>query len=567
MADIANLQIKVKGNSVNAAKSIDTLKNSLGGLKPETEKTESALGKLARSIGRIAFYRAIRSAVKNLTSSIGDGLKSLYEWDSVLGGTFSQAMDAYASSVQNIKNALGVAFAPAVEALVPLFQRLAHWIMVAANAISRFFAIVSGQSKYRKVIETTTKFADSTSTANGNLKEIKRTLLGFDEINLLNDPNSGSGGRGGGIGSALSEAFTMEDVNFDENKLGDRIAQGIGNIIKTIKENLPAFEMALGGFDLALGAILAFSGANVPLGIGLMALGAIHIAHSASMNWDGLNSNVVGKITELMAAISFALLAIGAVIAFAAPGHVGLGIGMMVAGAAGIAAIGVNWNNIPDQTKATLATIAAIIAPALKFLGVVLMLSSPANIPLGLGLFAAGFASQKFADANWGSLSSKVQEEINKIEGIVMPAMLTIGMLLTVSGLAPVLGIGMIVTAAPYLLSAGERQQRQIQAANGGGISGGMGGGLGNQFQRYYASGGVVPTGEMFVARESGPELVGRIGSQTAVANNDQIVEAVSSGVYRAVSSAMGSRDTTVRVYLDSREIKNGQQRLARANG
>ena len=55
-----------------------------------------------------------------------------------------------------------------------------------------------------------------------------------------------------------------------------------------------------------------------------------------------------------------------------------------------------------------------------------------------------------------------------------------------------------------------------------------------------YASGGFPADGEMFVAREAGPELVGTIGNRSAVVNNDQIVESVSKGVYQAVSSAMG---------------------------
>ena len=55
-----------------------------------------------------------------------------------------------------------------------------------------------------------------------------------------------------------------------------------------------------------------------------------------------------------------------------------------------------------------------------------------------------------------------------------------------------------------------------------------------------YAMGGFPAMGQMFIAREAGPELVGTIGSRTAVANNDQIVESVSRGVYQAVVSAMG---------------------------
>ena len=43
----------------------------------------------------------------------------------------------------------------------------------------------------------------------------------------------------------------------------------------------------------------------------------------------------------------------------------------------------------------------------------------------------------------------------------------------------------------------------------------------------------------MFIAREAGPEMVGSIGNRSAVVNNDQIVSAVSQGVYKAVSQAM----------------------------
>ena len=55
----------------------------------------------------------------------------------------------------------------------------------------------------------------------------------------------------------------------------------------------------------------------------------------------------------------------------------------------------------------------------------------------------------------------------------------------------------------------------------------------------WYASGGMPDMGEIFVAREAGPEMVGRIGNKTTVANNDQIVTAIKQGVYEAVRSAM----------------------------
>ena len=57
------------------------------------------------------------------------------------------------------------------------------------------------------------------------------------------------------------------------------------------------------------------------------------------------------------------------------------------------------------------------------------------------------------------------------------------------------------------------------------------------------ADGGIVSNGQMFIANERGPELLGRYGKRTAVMNNDQIVGSVSDGVadgvYRAVLDAM----------------------------
>jgi hypothetical protein len=85
----------------------------------------------------------------------------------------------------------------------------------------------------------------------------------------------------------------------------------------------------------------------------------------------------------------------------------------------------------------------------------------------------------------------------------------------------------------------------------------------------WFANGGFPDAGQLFIANEAGPEMVGQIGGRTAVANNDQIVEGIRQGVFEAVSAAMsgGQNDVNVKVYLDSREIKAGQRRLAYATG
>lgn len=82
-----------------------------------------------------------------------------------------------------------------------------------------------------------------------------------------------------------------------------------------------------------------------------------------------------------------------------------------------------------------------------------------------------------------------------------------------------------------------------------------------------YAVGGLPNMGQMFVAREAGPELVGNLGGHTAVMNNDQIVASVSDGVYRAVKAAMGNGqpvNVTFKVEADSKGIFKVTQEEAR---
>lgn len=88
------------------------------------------------------------------------------------------------------------------------------------------------------------------------------------------------------------------------------------------------------------------------------------------------------------------------------------------------------------------------------------------------------------------------------------------------------------------------------------------------------ATGGFPEMGQMFIAREAGPELVGTIGSRNAVVNNDQIVESVSRGVYDAVRAAFNGftshssqQPTEVKVYLDGKQLYISQQQQMRTQG
>jgi hypothetical protein len=77
--------------------------------------------------------------------------------------------------------------------------------------------------------------------------------------------------------------------------------------------------------------------------------------------------------------------------------------------------------------------------------------------------------------------------------------------------------------------------------------------------------------GEMFIARESGPELVGRIGNKTAVANNDQITAGIASAVYSAMMAANedsnDSGGSNARIVVQIGERTVGEAAVSYING
>ena len=86
-----------------------------------------------------------------------------------------------------------------------------------------------------------------------------------------------------------------------------------------------------------------------------------------------------------------------------------------------------------------------------------------------------------------------------------------------------------------------------------------------------YAVGGLPNMGQMFVAREAGPELVGTLGGHTAVMNNDQIVSSVSYGVAQAVKEVIqplvkmgGGNNRPIQIALDGKVIFDSTRQSAK---
>jgi hypothetical protein len=72
------------------------------------------------------------------------------------------------------------------------------------------------------------------------------------------------------------------------------------------------------------------------------------------------------------------------------------------------------------------------------------------------------------------------------------------------------------------------------------------------------ASGGFVNTGELYIANENGTsEMIGKIGNQPAVANNDQIIEGISIGVAKAMQSVKANQPIVVKADANTSGLLN----------
>ena len=593
MADtLESLEIEVKYKASSAASELKKVTNSLSSLSKETAKAQTGMSKLTKALGRIAFYRAIRSAIKEVTQAFSDGLKAAYAFSSGIegeGNRFASAMDRMKTAGGEMKGQLGSAFIGLLAAIEPIVVRIINLITALADAISQIFAAFTGTT-YLKAYKVPQKWADAAGGAGKAAKEWKNQLLGFDEINRLNEPSGGGGGGGG--------SDPLKGYDFKDTPLSDWAMK--------IRDNLALIELTASAFVLALGLILLFSGANIPLGLGLIAIGVAGMAHALKEDWGTVDAKVAKAVADVAAVVGGALLAVGAILTFTGA-NIPLGIGLMLAGAVGIAtAVAINWKAIPTTVGSVVSEILMVVGGALLALGIVIMFATPSFSPLGLGLIVAGAASLAAGVAiNWNNMPQSIGDVVSRILIILGGATVVLGAILCLTGAGIPLGIGLIMAGAASFAGAYALNSSAIIGAvqeacdHIWGIVNGLFQGIHNWIQNIitgisqflslsaigaradamaadgsiylqgFASGGYPDTGELFIARESGAELVGNIGGRTAVASNSDILEGIRQGVFEAVTAAMGgvSFDPEVKVYLDSREIRTGQTRIARAMG
>ena len=487
-------------------------------IKGLTNPVTKAVKGFTSPFERMARYRILRGFFSELSSGFKEGAENMYAWSSALGGEFADAMDRLKTSATLFKNSLAVASAPLIEWLAPQVEALANKFAALATTVSRFFAILTGSDHYYTVAASSAK---AYSNATGKATEKLRTLLKFDEINRLERKNQSGGGSSSGGGGGGNFQKIALDKNVKNLSLPARmklILEELGfdnlenfftasNILKILVGALGVVALGPVAFASA-GGTLTFSVLSVLLSIGLaqMAVDALKIKNQVL-------KTVVGALISLVLAGGITLLA-------GAGGGIALIVGVVAAATFAISTIQ-KVDSSELKTKIKDAIVKSMVALVLGAAIALFVGASPA-IALIVSLASAltmAFKSVTMEEKEKGNFMSKVSSFFTTVKNWI-------------TGGGDTKTIPFEITLKCTKVTTNAKQIQTAVQQTGLSFAGGVN--LRNEVWTAYAAGGFPNVGELFIAREAGPEMVGTIGGRAAVANNDEIVQGIASGVASA---------------------------------
>ena len=405
-----------------------------------------------------ALNLGIKESVANMTQAEKAELRyyTIMTQVTTAQGDMARTLEAPANQLRILQaqltqaaRAIGNIFIPALNAILPYAIAVVQVIREIANALANLAGFKLTEVDYSGVNSAAVgagSLADNLDDAAGAAKKLKQYTAGFDELNVF-APNTGSG-SGAGAGGAGGFDFDLPTYDF----LGDAVQTRIGEIKKMIEDTLAEITTIVSGFMLAVGAILVVTGVNIPQGVGLMAAGAVGLAATVGLNWTAMSSELASTLALITGVVGGFLLALGAIMAFSGA-NLPLGIALMALGGASlVSAAVINWHNSDRHLTDALTTLTGVLAGASLAVGAMLAFTGVAT-GLGIALMAVGAVTLVSAAAlNWNSIPDALASPLSRVGLLVSGATLALGAILAFSGCMP-LGIALMAIGATSLVS------------------------------------------------------------------------------------------------------------------
>ena len=575
----------VRTVAVHARQATNDVSRSISDMSKAASKAKSPLENFVASLKRIAFYRFIRSIIKEITKAISEGLEWAYQFSAGItteGHRFAVALDSMKSASTQMKAQIGSAFAGLLAAIVPILNQIIALITSAANAISQLFAAITGGT-YLKATQTSQKFADAMKSGGKAAKEWKNQLMGFDVINRLNEPNNGGGGGGT---NKIDPSSLFEDTPI-ESKIKDFVDRikkaindgdwgGVGKIIgEKINEGLGKIALSAegigrklvqfitNGFDMLIGFLDAVDWTYIGQIISSFLIGALSEATTwmANKDWENVGKTIWNAFQELISGFDFDGIAVAFFTFF----------GQALASAVQLVKgyVSETWDKIKEYfSEKTEEAGGNVVLGFLKGISdalwnVLVWVRDNVLIPFinawreAFGIHSPSTVMEEIGnniiEGLWIGIENKWNGFINFFHGLWN----------NLKTWWDSLSLGAFHIPVPHFNWSYEQASGLIAEAL---KFVGLPATIPHLNISWYAQGG-FPEDGLFMANHN--ELVGQFSNgRTAVANNEQIIQGIESGVYRAMSSVMSNQQSNgrdIRVYLDGKEIGAASRRYERS--
>jgi hypothetical protein len=411
---------------------LNLAKEEAGGLQQNMAKSGPAAAKMAKSVDRAQksaskFSSRMREVIRSalVFTVITQGLAKFREWM----GKVIKTNDEARASIARLKGALLTLAQPMIEVIIPAFtsfvDMLARIISMAARITAALFGTTA--EKAADSAENLYEETEALEKTGEAAEEAGKSLASFDEINQL----SGSSNK--------SENQAQQDQSIEPDF----------SIVKTsIQDALSAIlELLTGAALLAIGAILVFTGASIPVGLALMVAGALAIVDAVTSNPEAIKALLQGGLGEALSIIGPLVAVIGVLLVVT--GHILIGISLIIMGAA-IWAAGAASGDEGDFIQNILTRLseaAAVIGPLIAVLGVFLVITG--HILLGVAFIIAGAALWAVGKAagDEGDFVENIKTRLSEAAVVVGPLIAVLGVLLVIMGNI-LMGISFIIAGA-----------------------------------------------------------------------------------------------------------------------
>ena len=204
-------------------------------VKTKVKDITSGFSKMGKAVTKILSRMIIWRSINVLIMGTTEGMNNMVQASSKANAAMSQLQSGFTY----VKNSIAAMLLPALQSILPVINKIIQAVAGLFNMLGALFAKFRGDSTFTKAVYVQQDYAKSLNKSNKAAKDLKGTLAGFDQINLIQQQKD-SGGTGGADTSGMFKETSVESMlPTDVSKWMDKLKaaikagdwKGVGTVI------------------------------------------------------------------------------------------------------------------------------------------------------------------------------------------------------------------------------------------------------------------------------------------------------------------------------------------------